>query len=195
MRDESGCTDEELAAAAAGGDPVAYDALARRHLRPAVALALQITRRLEDAEDVAQEAFHRMVRALADYDPGRAFAPWFYTIVRNVGRSHVEGRGRRRRLLPVESLAEDPPAAAGAADHGARGRDLHRALAVLPEMQRLCVRLCHLEGFTSREAGAMLGISEGTVRTHLHRARGSLRELLGEARTGEVSWPRGAGSE
>ena len=66
-------TDEELARAAKRGDAAAYDALVRRYLRPAMAIAWQYTRRLEDAEDVVQDAFHRAVRALGDYDHRRPF--------------------------------------------------------------------------------------------------------------------------
>ena len=79
MNDAPDRTDEELARAAKRGDAAAYDALARRYLRPAMALAWQYTRRVEDAEDIVQDAFHRAVRALADYDDRRPFSAWFYT--------------------------------------------------------------------------------------------------------------------
>ena len=176
MSNEQNQTDEELARAAKGGDADAYDVLVRRYLRPAMALAWQYTRRVEDAEDVVQEGFHRAVRALDGYDDRRPFSAWFYTIVRNVARSAISKDGRRAALAPL-TLLEDEPPALPPPDPIVAG-DVARAIEDLAPMQQACVRLCDLEGFTSIEAGAMLGISEGTVRTHLHRARKQLRTAM-----------------
>lgn len=176
MSDVRDRSDEELARAAKRGDAVAYDALARRYLRPAMALAWQYTRRVADAEDVVQEAFHRAVRALADYDDRRPFSAWFYAIVRNVARSAISKDGRRAALAPLTLVDEEPPAAA-IPDPVVTG-DIERAVEALAPMQQACFRLCDVEGFTSVEASRMLGISEGTVRTHLHRARKRLRAAI-----------------
>ena len=169
-------TDEELARAAKRGDAVAYDVLVRRYLRPAMALVWQYTRQVEDAEDVVQEAFHRMVRALAGYDDRRPFSAWFYAIVRNVARSAISKDGRRAALAPLTLLEDEPPAPAVVDPIVAS--DVERAIETLAPMQQACVRLCDLEGFTSVEAAQMLSIGEGTVRTHLHRARKRLRAAM-----------------
>ncbi len=173
MNDAPDRTDEELAKAAKRGDAAAYDALARRYLRPAMALAWQYTRRVEDAEDVVQEAFHRVVRALAGYDDRRPFSAWFYAIVRNVARTAISKDGRRAALAPL-TLVEDEPPALAAVDPVVAA-DVERAIEALAPMQQACVRLCEVEGFTSVEAARMLGVAEGTIRTHLHRARHRLR--------------------
>ncbi len=176
MKDEQNRTDEELARAARRGDADAYDVLVRRYLRPAMALAWQYTRRLEDAEDVVQEGFHRVVRSLAEYDDRRSFSPWFYTIVRNVARTAISKDGRRAALAPLTLLEDEPPAATSADPVAAS--DVAHAIDNLAPMQQACVRLCDMEGFTSGEAGTMLGIGEATVRTHLHRARKQLRVAM-----------------
>jgi RNA polymerase sigma-70 factor, ECF subfamily len=169
-------TDEELAAAACRGNTGAYDTLVRRYLRPAMALAWQFTGQFAEAEDVVQDSFHRLVRSLPRYDPVRPFRPWFFTIVRNTARSALAKQGRRDELAPLESYEEND-LATQAPEPGVRA-DLTGALEALAPMQRACVRLCDLEGFTSGEAAAMLGLAEGTVRTHLFRARGTLRNTL-----------------
>lgn len=176
MSDEKDPTDEELARAAKRGDAVAYDRLVRRYLRPAMAIAWQYRRGLEDAEDVVQEAFHRTVRALADYDDGRPFDAWFYTIVRNVARSDVRKDGRRAALAPVTALENELPAPAAVDPFLAGG--VERAIEALAPMQQACLRLCDIEGFTSVEAARMLGVGEATIRTHLHRARKQLRAAI-----------------
>jgi RNA polymerase sigma-70 factor (ECF subfamily) len=184
MTNASDRTDEELARAARDGDARAYDILVRRHLRPAMALAWQSTRHVEDAEDLVQEAFHRAVRALSHWDDRRPFGAWFYTILRNVARD-AHGQRKRRDALHSASATTDSealfpehePAAPAGSDPVLSG-EIDRAIEALPEMQRACVRLCEIEGFSSIEAGRMLGVSEGTVRTHLHRARRQLRATL-----------------
>lgn len=178
MRDDQDTSDEELAAAAQCGDATAYDALVRRHLRGAMALAWQFTRDLHDAEDVVQDAFHRVVRALPGYDASRPFAPWFYAIVRNTSRSAVGKDARRARLAPIDALQAEPEA--HSLPDPVVAADLERALDSLAPMQQAAFRLCEVEGFTSVEAGSMLGVSEGTVRTHVHRARQALRAFVGE---------------
>jgi RNA polymerase sigma-70 factor (ECF subfamily) len=71
-------------------------------------------------------------------------------------------------------LLEAEPPAPATVDPAVVG-DLERAIEGLAPMQQACLRLCEVEGFTSVEAAGMLGIGEGTVRTHLHRARLRLR--------------------
>jgi len=173
-------SDEQLAKAAKRGDADAYDRLVRRYLRPAMALAWQYSRSIEDAEDVVQEAFHRVVCALGSYDDDRPFSAWFYAIVRNVARTSISKDGRRAALAPLTLLEDEPPAPA-ASDPAVAG-DVERAIEALAPMQQASFRLCEVEGFTSVEAAGMLGVSEGTVRTHLHRARKQLRAVLGDSR-------------
>ncbi len=176
MSDAADRTDEELARAAKRGDDDAFDRLARRYLRPAVALAWQFARGLDDAEDIVQDAFHRVVRALGDYDDRRPFAPWFYSIVRNVARTAIRKDSRRAALAPL-SVVEDEPPAGRDFDPVVAG-DVERLIESLPPMQQACVRLCDIEGFSSVEAAAMLDLHEGTVRTHVHRARGRIQSAM-----------------
>ena len=200
MSRESPQSDETLAAGALAGQAASFEELVGRYLRPAMALAIHLTRSREDAEDVVQESFHRAVRALDQYDPTRPFSPWFYSILRNVAKSSLEKQTRRLRLVPVASLDSEclegatPATTVGAPSSSTKHdtqhdttldakQDVERAISQLAPMQKACVELCEIEGATSREAAEMLGISEGTVRTHLHRARTQLRKLLGPHET------------
>lgn len=144
----------------------------RRHLRGAVAVALEYARDLDDAEDVAQEAFHRTWRALASFDSRQRFRPWFYTIVRNVGRTAA---GRRQRRGEVELMDVHATSSHESSD---LQRHVHALLDRMTPLQAGCFRLCEIEGFTSEEVGDMLGIAPATVRTHAFRARAHLREAL-----------------
>ncbi len=179
MLDGDSHSDEGLASLALEGDRAAFEVLVRRYLRRAMAVAVQQVGSLEDAEDVVQDAFHRMVRALPAYDPERPFSPWFFTIVRNQARSALRKAGRRAELVPMRTL--DAATVEPTASPTEAATEVEQAVARLPAMQQSCFRLCEVEGFTSQEIGAMLGISDGTVRTHLHRAREQLRNTLATA--------------
>lgn len=178
---------ERLARRARGGDPLAFEQLVHRLVRPALAAAWEFVPTREDAEDVVQDAFARAWRNLARYDATRPFAPWFFTILRNAARN-ARRWDRRWSLVSITDQevsdyqpdADDPVERIDAADR------IHEALEQLSPMQRACLRLTGIEGFDSMEVAAMLGVSDTTVRVHLHRARAALRARLGATR-GEES--------
>jgi RNA polymerase sigma-70 factor (ECF subfamily) len=151
----------------------------RRYLRKALAVALEYMRTLEDAEDVVQDTFGRVLENLQRYDPARRFEPWFFTILRNTARNAA----RFRQLRQHEQLAaEHASDAAGPFEQASRSELQQRidaALDALPMMQRACFRLCTVEGLTSAEAGRALGLAESTVRVHVYKAKRVLQERLG----------------
>lgn len=83
-------SDSELVVRAWRGEGEAFGTLVRRYLRPALAVAWEFAPSRDDAEDLVQDAFHRALRALPSFDAGRPFRPWFFTIVRNLGRNAAE---------------------------------------------------------------------------------------------------------
>jgi RNA polymerase sigma-70 factor (ECF subfamily) len=124
------------------------------------------------AEEVAADAFEqalRQWRVVSSYErPGA----WVRKVaLRIAGRAGW--RARRRRW--IEQAAARPVATEPAPD-----LDLRVAVALLPMSQRTAVVLHHLAGWSARDIGEVLGCSEVTVRTHLHRGRGRLGELLGD---------------
>jgi len=172
-------SDIELVQRTREGDGDAFGALVRRYLRPALAVAWEFTDTREDAEDLVQDAFYRSLRRIDRFDTRRPFAPWFFTIVRNLGRNAVARRGRWRLVRIPETLAGRRTIADPAERSEIRVR-VDEALTNLTPMQRACFRLCEMEGFTRGEVAQMMESSESTVRVHLHRAKIALRESLGE---------------
>lgn len=176
---------DRLAVRARDGDRQAFEALVHRLVRPALAAAWEFVPTREDAEDIVQDAFARTWREFDRYDATRAFAPWFFTILRNVARN----ASRRDRRWNMVSFTDDAIAAEAhdtIQEPDTFDRlDMDRVNAALDElspMQRACFRLTEMEGFASAEAAAMLGISDATVRVHAHRARNALRARLGAER-------------
>lgn len=179
--------DAELVRRTLDGDGQAFDRLVRRYSRRALAVAWEYTESRDEAEDVVQEAYFRALRKLESYDSERPFPPWFFTILRNVARNVAEARGRWRFVPVPEELPAGGTDPATDAEHRGAIERIDEALESLSPMQRACFRLCEGEGFRSTEVGDMLGVSEATVRVHVHRARKALAALLGTSREGATS--------
>ena len=170
--------DSELVLRARGGEELALSMLIERYQKPAYALALSVTGRHEDAEDVAQESFLVALEQLDECRSPERFAGWFMTIVRNRSRNLIRReslretsdlpRGTRSRIPTPDKIAETSEL---------RGI-LQQAIASHPEVQQQVVLLHDLEGWKHREIAERLGLPSGTVRSHLHFARKALKGAL-----------------
>jgi RNA polymerase sigma-70 factor (ECF subfamily) len=166
------------------------DAIAR--LLPAYrervfALCLSIVGDHAAAEDIAQEVFVKIWRALPAFDGRSALSTWIYAITRNASLSALRSRRPGGSLTVPAVLAEvearsvDAP---GGGDYRAieadtDARRIEGWVARLPEKQRLVVRLFYMRECSVDEVAEMSGMPVGTVKTLLHRARERLRELAG----------------
>jgi RNA polymerase sigma-70 factor (ECF subfamily) len=169
-------TDEELMAAYAAGDEVAFRQLFRRH-------APHLLRRLgqrplgpEDARELVQQSFLHLHQARALFDPARSFGPWFLTIAYNVRREHLRRRGRR----PEARLEHDPPASprGDRLELAERARGLRRALGEIPDKQREVIVLHWFEGLSFAAVAARLGLTPSAAKVRAHRGYKALRRAL-----------------
>jgi RNA polymerase sigma-70 factor (sigma-E family) len=128
------------------------------------------------AEEVVQEAFARTYDGWARVRDREDPLPYVRRAVVNLARGGLRRRitARRHRLNPLP----DAPSAEAAAMHGESRREVMAALHALPARQRECVVLRFYLECSTAEAASALGISEGAVKTHLHRAMGALAERL-----------------
>jgi len=123
------------------------------------------------SEDLLQEVFLRVHRVRHTYLPGRPVKPWLYAIARHVAID-AQRRWARERARRARDAA--PGAAAPPADRG----DLLAALATVPPTQREALLLTKLAGFSTREAAAALGTSEGAIKVKVFRALRALRHIF-----------------
>lgn len=171
--------DAHLVERARAGDAAAFDALVRRHLRAAYAVALAVLANQHDAEDACQDAFITALERLDQCREPERFAAWLLQIVRNRARNNL----RTERARPAVGLDSTTLRSAGAgpardAERAQLREGLLAALSRLTEVQREVVLLHDLEGWQHREIGDLLGFVEGTSRYHLSMARRALRALL-----------------
>ncbi len=142
-------------------------------------MARVITRHPADADDLVQTAIERAFQHRAQWSPGTRLDSWMFRIMKNAWIDEMRHRGRTERVFAAEG-AVDAVADASIAPIETRlaASEAERALASLPEDQRLAVALVLIEGLSYREAAEALEIPMGTLTSRLVRGRMALVEQL-----------------
>ncbi len=130
----------------------------------------------EDADEVAQEAFVRILRGLPKFRGDAALGTWIYRLAVNAALTHVT---RKPRFADGEGIIDSLPAPQAAARDPGLSARLERALGALPGGYRAVLVLHDVEGLSHEECAAILGCRVGTSKSQLHKARARMRELLG----------------
>ena len=158
-----------------------WDDIVRDHSTRVYRLAYRLTGNRHDAEDLTQEVFVRVFKALHTYRPG-TLEGWIHRITTNL---FLDQARRRRRIrfdaLPIDfgdRVAGLTPPPDHELDRGLFDTDVEAALAELPPEYRAAVVLCDVEGLTYDEIAQALGVKLGTVRSRIHRGRALLRTAL-----------------
>lgn len=121
----------------------------------------------EDGEDIVQETLLAMHLKRDTWDDTQPLEPWLRAIAHHKMIDHLRRRGFRV-MVDIDDLA-DLPAPSPGPDAGA-SVDTRKMLSCLPERQRQIVEAISIEGYSARDVGERLGMSEGSVRVALHRA-------------------------
>ncbi|HEY3091964.1 MAG TPA: RNA polymerase sigma factor [Vicinamibacterales bacterium] len=173
--------DLELAARCRAGDADAFEELYRQHARRLFSLVVRMVGSAEDAEDLVQEVFLQAHRKLAGFRGESTLGTWLYRLTMNHCLDHLRGRqakmSRATGSLDDEDAIE-PVAPAPMVPQAISRLDLERAIDALPPGSRAAFLLHDVEGFEHREIADILGISEGTSKSQVHKARLKLRTLL-----------------
>jgi RNA polymerase sigma-70 factor, ECF subfamily len=168
-------SDEALGRRAAGGDAAAFEELVVRYQDRLYTLALRVTGSDADARDCVQEGLISAWRAMPRFRGDARFSTWMYRIVLRKAYDSIDRR--RRTPEPVEELH-----AVAAVVSEADRIDLLDALAALELDFRVVAVACDVVGMSMEEAGRLLDLPPGTVKSRLHRARARLAESLDRER-------------
>ena len=179
--------DRVLVALARDGDRAAFDELVRRHADGLYAVVVRLCADRDEAEEVTQEAFLRAWRGLPAFRGDAQFFTWLYRIGVNEARRRADGM-RRRADVVVVSLDEQREHASrdrsvqpvDRAERADLRRTLDAAIAALPVDQRAALVLRDVEGLSTAQAAAVLGLREAALKSRLHRARELLRAGLAD---------------
>lgn len=169
------------------GDPKAFERLVEIHQNAVIGTVARMLGNVEDAHDIAQQVFLRIWKSAPRYEPTAKFTTWLFTITRNLVFNETRRRTRRREV-PLETETDDE-APRQFADHTTAGPDeqvqqeeleqaLDRAIAALPEKQRLAVVLRRHQELPYEQLCEILEMSLPAVKSLLFRARAELRKSL-----------------
>jgi len=172
--------DLELVGRIQSGDGSAFEALYRQHASRLYNLASRMTGSHGDADDLLQDIFLLAFRKLGSFRGDSSLGTWLYRLAMNHCLDVL--RSRQTRMGQQTDSLDEPEAAPVASPVpvlGAVSRiDLERAIEALPPACRAAFLLHDVEGFGHQEVGDMLGISEGTSKSQVHKARMRIRSYL-----------------
>jgi RNA polymerase sigma-70 factor (ECF subfamily) len=174
-------TDFELAQRSAAGDGDAFEQIYRRHFRRVYALCLRMMSDPVRAEDMTQEVFVQLFNKIGSFRGESAFTTWLHRMTVNLVLMYFRKASTRSELLteegetPIQIVrGTENPEAMPVVDRIA----IERAIQQLPPGYRSVFVLHDVEGYEHNEVAEMLGISEGTSKSQLHKARLKLRGLI-----------------
>ncbi len=183
-------SDAEVIQRCRRGEVEPFSLLVERYQDRVYNLAYRLLGNPDDALDAAQDTFVRAYVALSRFETDRPFAPWLFRIVTNTCYGMLR---KRRPEVSFEAIEELEPSSGSAAAGGSaegdpeqwvlrsiQDEEIQRAVLALSEPSRTVVLLRYMEGLSYEAIAAALEMPIGTVKTHLHRARRRLREVLTE---------------
>jgi len=176
------------------GDPAAFEEMVSRHWDRIYGMVHQLLRNQQDAEEVTQDAFIRAHRGLANFRGDSSFSTWLYQIATNLARNRYWYWWRRKRDRtvsfdqPVGEDSDTPLSEIFVGESESPGdvtvtQELVDRIAVgmekLGAKHREVLILRNVKNLSYEEIAGILGISVGTVKSRIARARDSLREIIG----------------
>jgi len=185
--------DELLLRRAQSGDPEAFERLMEPLEQLVWRVCWHYTGSREAAEDCGQEAMIRIWRSLESYRGECALESWVYRIAANCCMDWLRKKKRDKSVSmePMREQGFDPADPSPGTEEQVIAKDerhrLREAIALLPDDQREALVLTQLEKVPYEEAAQALGVSEGTVKSRVNRAKARLKEILSEKR--ELSPP------
>lgn len=174
-----------LIAKAKRGHAESFRALVEANKERLFSYVWRMLRNHHDAEDVCQTAFVRAYESLNSYSENYAFSTWLFTIAYRLCLNSLRKKRAQACDLDFAQLGGSEPdvavSLAGSEEATRMREQIWDAVEQLTPPQKTAVLLFYREGLSCQEIGAVLGIPQVTVKSHLHRAREKLREILGDA--------------
>lgn len=179
-------SDIELIEQARDGDQAAFEELYKRYVRKIYNLAYRMAGGGQEAEELTQEVFLQAYKNLAHFKGESSFYTWLYRVACNTCLQHLRKKSRRRETVNFDDLAEvqisghESPDPLDTVARRELERRLEKALALLPESQRMVILLGPIQGLSYEKMADALGLTVPIVKSRLHRARENLRRLCKE---------------
>ncbi len=170
-------TEKELIKGCKNGVADAQKELYRIHSPKLFGVCLRYASCYQEAEDYLQEGFIRIYKNMYQYKEMGSFKGWLHRVMVNVALEHIRKHKKRQHRLDLDEVVNLSIETEDIYDNfGAR--DIMSMVQKLPEGYRAVFNLYVVEGYSHREIGELLEISENTSKSQLSRAKAALRKLL-----------------
>lgn len=171
------------------GKEAGFNRLVLKHKDRIYSLCVRLLQDRDDADDVAQETFVKVYHGLKDFRREAKFSSWLYRIAVNTSKNKQMSQPYResKRSQDLESIdtnstevtgSENSPAPDQVLENKTKGAAIERAIANLPEEQRVLIVLRDIEGRSYDEIAELVGLNLGTVKSRLNRGRLQLQAWL-----------------
>ncbi len=166
-------------------DTRAEYALYKACYQPMMSICYRYTKNEDDATDLMNKGFLKILQNLSKYDSKRAFDKWAKSLLINTIIDEFRSNKKQRELVSVVDMGElntvFHPVDMNEAEMHFTAEDIHKYMSKVPEASRLVLNLYAFDGLSHKEIAERLNISEGTSKWHLSNARSILRRLLSKA--------------
>lgn len=178
---DASAPDIDLCRLASSGNISAFELLYERYHRRTYSLCLRMTNNQTEAEDLTQEVFIQLFRKIGSFRGDSAFSTWLHRLTVNQVLMHFRRRSVKNERTSEDGEMPEQTVCGSANPNKMQVVDriaLKNAIAELPTGYRNVFVLHDIEGFEHEEVARMMGISVGTSKSQLHKARLKLRGLL-----------------
>ena len=191
LQDDEPLADSELADSAANGDMDAFSTLLKRYQNSVYALLYNLSQNAETADDLTQQTFIKVWKAISSFEQRSSFATWLYRIVHNVFYDYSRSKKpemediedpafRQSAILPESSMLHQENSPDEVLISKERMNVFRQAVMRLSEEHRTALILKEINGLSYKEIAEIMECSTGTVMSRLHYARQNLRTILND---------------
>ena len=169
-------SDSDLVKGCAGGDRRSQEILYRRYFSFAMSVCIRYTRDENEAMEIVNDSYMKVLEGLSDFDSSRPFKPWYGKVLVNTAIDNYRKNLKHNDFLSIDTITET----------GEQEPEIEAELSVndiltlyrhLPGHYKITFNLFEIEGYSHEEIGQMMGVTASTSRSTLARAKKMLREL------------------
>lgn len=174
--DGNAYSDSDLVKGCAGGDKRSQEILYKRYFSFAMSICIRYTRDENEAMEIVNDSYMKVLEGLSDYDSARPFKPWYGKVLVNTAIDNYRKNLKHNEHLSINSMTEseeqEPEIEAELSVN-----DILKLYRYLPGQYKITFNLFEIEGYSHEEIGRMMGVTASTSRSNLARAKKMLREL------------------
>jgi len=174
--DGNAYSDSDLVKGCAGGDKRSQEILYKRYFSFAMSICIRYTRDENEAMEIVNDSYMKVLEGLSDYDSARPFKPWYGKVLVNTAIDNYRKNLKHNEHLSINSMTESDEQEPEI-ESELSVNDILKLYRYLPGQYKITFNLFEIEGYSHEEIGRMMGVTASTSRSNLARAKKMLREL------------------